>query len=249
VTKSTHPDALSKLDVGTAATWRAAGLSDRQLKTLIRAGELVRIRHGSYATASILRAADADARLRHALEVAAVTSKIRNGVASHQSAALMHGLDLLRTPAEATVTLTVPPEARSGPYGRARVVRHAAQLPAEHTTTLYGQAVTTAARTVIDIARTADFMDGVVVADSALHQRHASKTDLRRVLTRCARWPGVEQARRVVSFADTLAESVLESCARVFFHEHALPAPALQMHIIGPAGYFVARADFCWAEY
>ena len=53
----------------------------------------------------------------------------------------------------------------------------------------------------------------------------------------------------MVDFADGLAESVLESCARVFFHEQALPAPALQRNIIGPAGYFVARADFCWTKY
>ena len=249
MTKSTHSATLSKIDIGSAATWRAAGLSDAQLKTLLRTGDLVRIRHGTYVTAGILRAAEADARLRHTLEVVAVTSKIRKGVASHQSAALMHGLDLLRKPAEGAVTLTVPPGSRAGSYDRARVVRHAAQVPDSHVTKLYGQAVTTAARTVVDIARTATFMEGVVVADSALHQRHASKTDLRRVLAFCEHWRGIDQARQVVAFADTLAESVLESCARVFFREQALPAPALQLNIIGPAGYFIARADFCWTQY
>jgi predicted transcriptional regulator of viral defense system len=249
VTKSAHPDALSKIDVGTAATWRAAGLSNGQLKTLVRAGELVRIQYGLYATRSILRAAESDTGLRHALEVAAVTGRSRRGVASHQSAALIYMLDLLHKPKRGTVTLTVPPGGRGGPYAQAHVVRHAAQLPEEHVTRLYGQTVTTAARTVVDIARAATFMEGVVVADSALHQRHASKTDLRRVLARCERWPGIDQARRVVGFADTLAESVLESCARVFFHEQALPAPVLQMNIIGPAGYFIARTDFCWEQY
>jgi very-short-patch-repair endonuclease len=249
VTESTHSDALSKLDVGTAAAWRIAGVSDAKLKTLVRAGKLVRLRFGLYATASILATAETDARLRHAVEVAAVTCRTRNGVASHQSAALMHGLDLLHGPEEGTVTLTVPPGSRGGSYGRARVVRHAAQLPDEHVTRLYGQAVTTAGRTVIDIARSATFMEGVVVADSALHQRTVSKTDLRRVLARCEYWPGIERARRVVGFADVLAESVLESCARVFFREHDLPAPELQLNINGPAGYFIARADFCWRKY
>jgi hypothetical protein len=71
--------------------------------------------------------------------------------------------------------------------------------------------VTTAARTVADIARTTTFMGGVVVADAALYERHASKSELRRVLAGCERWPGTSRARQVTDFADGLAESVLES--------------------------------------
>ena len=44
-------------------------------------------------------------------------------------------------------------------------------------TTRYGVRVTTAARTVIDIARATSFMEGVVVADAALYERHVSKTE------------------------------------------------------------------------
>jgi hypothetical protein len=60
-------------------------------------------------------------------------------------------------------------------------------------------------------------MEGVVVADSALRQRWASKTELRRVLAGCNRWPGVGDARIVVEFANGLSESVFESIARVDF--------------------------------
>jgi len=86
----------------------------------------------------------------------------------------------------------------------------------------YGVPVTTAARTVADIARTTTFMEGVVVADAALYERHASKSELRRVLAGCERWPGTGRARQVIDFADGLAESVLESCARVLFRDHGL---------------------------
>ncbi len=112
----------------------------------------------------------------------------------------------------------------------------------------YGVPVTTAARTVIDVARSATFTAGVVVADSALHERHSSKADLRRVLARCEGWPGVARARRAVDFASPLAESVLESCARVVFHERGLPAPTLQAHILGADGGRIARVDFCWSR-
>lgn len=249
VTKRDRMIAMSKMDVGTAASWRAAGLSGTELAALIRTGELVKVRYGVYAKANVLKAAKDDPRLNHAVQVAAVRDRIRKGVASHHSAALMYGLGLLSKPTDGTVTLTLPPGQRTGPYGRAAVIRHTAKLPDSQITKLYGVPVTTAARTVADISRTATFMEGVVVADSALYERHTSKTELRRVLASCDRWPGIGQARQVLGFSSSLAESVLESCARVFLHEHGLPTPALQVNIIGRSGYFVARVDFCWARY
>lgn len=245
MTKRSLSDTLRDIHVGTAAQWRAAGISQSRLTTLIRAGQLVQLRHGVYATRAIVAETAADPRRRHALEVAAVTTaRTRAGVASHHSAALIHGLDLLRKPPEGTVTLTVPRAARTGQHRSGGVVRHAADVPGEHVVSRFGIPVTTAARTVADLARTATFMEAVVVADSALRGRLATKAELRRVLGYCARWPGVEQARRVADFSHPLAESVLESCARVVFHAHGLPRPALQVNIGGRE--FIGRVDFCW---
>jgi len=107
-------------------------------------------------------------------------------VANHQSAAMLFRLRLLTTPPGGTVTLTVPPGERRGGYSRSGVTCHVANLPADHVTKRYGLPITTAARTVIDIARTSPFTEAVVVADSALYERHTSKTELGRVLARCA---------------------------------------------------------------
>jgi hypothetical protein len=211
---------------------------------------VVRIRYGVYATGEIVAEAKSDSALRHAFEVAAVReTRNRGGVASHESAAMLWRLSLLNKVADGTVTLTVPPGPRTGQHKRTGVVSHAAELPDSHATELYGLPVTTAARTVIDVARSATFREGVVVADSALHERYSSKTDLRRVLARCKGWPGVAQARRAVDFASPLAESPLESCARVAFHEQGLPAPMLQTHILGTDGGGIGRVDFYWARY
>jgi hypothetical protein len=243
-------DAVGKNPVRSVAEWRAAGLSQRRLRGLVNSGELVRIRYGVYATREILAEAETDSGLRHALEVAAVAgTRSRGVVASHESAARLWRLSLLNKVADGTVTLTVPPGPRTGEYKRAGVVTHVAELPGEHVTELYGVPVTTAARTVIDIARSATFRAGVVVTDSALHERHSSKADLRRVLARCEGWPGVTGARRAVDFASPLAESALESCARVAFDEQGLPAPMLQAHILGADGGVIGRVDFCWMRY
>jgi hypothetical protein len=225
--------------------WRAAGISPARLTTLMRAGELVRIRHGVYATRTVVTATEANPPRRHALEVAAVTAaRPRGGVASHHSAALIHGLALLNRPPEGTVTLTVPPGTHTGTHNVRDVVRHAADLPDEHLARRFGVAVTSAPRTVCDLARTGTIMAAVVVADSALHQRLTTEAELRQVLERCARWPGIGQARSAVDFASPLAESVLESCARVVFGAYGLPPPALQVNIRGRE--FIGRVDFCW---
>ena len=243
-------DTLSKIDIGTLATWRAAGISTQQLRSLVNAGQLVKVRHGAYVTSGALARAETDPGLRHALEVAAAMATRRHrGTASHHSAARLYGLRLLNQPPDGTVSLTVPPGTRAGRYRQdAGVICHAAEL-ADQVTTRYGVRVTTAARTVVDIARTTTFVEGVVVADAALYERHASKSELRRVLACCERWPGTSRARQVIDFADGLAESVLESCARVIFRDHGLPPPELQVHITGRDRTVIARVDFFWRRY
>jgi hypothetical protein len=243
-------DALSNITIGTTATWRAAGVSESRLAALVRTGELVKIRYGVYATASMIARAEVDPRFGHALQVFAIRATgTRKAVASHHSAAQMHGLNLLEKLHEGTVTLTMSSGSRTGPYNRAGVIRHIAELPDAHVTKLYGVPVTTAARTVADIARTTSFTEGVVVADSALRERFASKTEIRRVLASCGRWPGISQARDVADFASPSAESVLESCARVSFRDQGLPPPELQVSIIGHTDHFIARVDFLWRQY
>ena len=165
-------------------------------------------------------------------------------MASHQSAAEAHGLDLLRRPS-ALVTLTRQPGLGSK-SGKPNVRVHTAELPAAHVGGRFGVPVTTVPRTVIDLARALDFRAGVVVADSALHQHLTSKKELRQVLADCRRWPGVRRAARVVDFADGLAESVLESIARVAFRDLGLPSPELQVTISDDD--FIGRVDFLWRQ-
>jgi hypothetical protein len=237
------------MGVASAQSWLAAGLSQRELASLVRTGDLVRVRYGTYAKASMVASAAADPVLAHALEVAGVLARQPRAIVSHESAATLRGLDLLKGPSSRTVHVTVPPGARAGSYRQANVIRHSAALPEAHVTRLFGVPTTTAARTAVDIARSDTFTAGVVTADSALHERWASKTELRRVLASCDGWPGIGNATTVVDFASALAESVLESCARVVFHERRLPAPELQVAVFGRGGGQIARVDFLWREY
>ena len=104
VTLSDAPVAVRKKTVGTVREWRAAGITPAQFRSLTRAGDLVRVRHGVYATRSAVESATTDPRQAHALRVAAARTAVgRHAVASHQSAAVLHGIDLLRDPGDDAV--------------------------------------------------------------------------------------------------------------------------------------------------
>jgi len=124
---------------------------------------------------------------------------------------------------------------------------YAAELPPEHVTKQFKIPVTTVARMVIDLARMSSFMAAVVSADSALHRSKTTKKELGSVLSACGKWPGLIQARRVMSFSDERSESVLESCARVIFDAHGLPPPDLQVEL--GAERFAGRVDFYWRDH
>jgi len=249
VTVSDVPAAVRKRTAGTVGEWRAVGVTSAQFRSLTRSGELVRVRHGVYATRAAVESASLDPRQGHALRVAAARAAIgRQAVASHQSAALMHGIDLLHGPADNMVWLTRPP----GQYRNRRpegVHLYSARLPVQQVRTLYGLPVTTATRTVVDLARSLTFMEGVVAVDSALRLGKTTDRGLADVLRSCAGWPGADRAKRVTDFSSEDAGSVLESCARVVFAEASLPGPVLQAAIATAEGEFIGRVDFCWPAY
>jgi hypothetical protein len=240
--------AIGRQEVATTAQWAARGVSEGRLRHLVRTGDLVALRRGVYARAASLASAADDPARTHAFQVAAaLLAADALASASHQSAAILHGLDLLKRPPESLVTLTRPPHVGGNRVSRNDLQIYTGRLLPGHVRKHYGLPVTSVARTVVDLARTLPFMDGVVVADSALHARKTTQAELASVLAACPGWPGVRRARRVLAFSDHRSESVLESCARVTFDDRGLPPPELQIDIGDDE--FIGRVDFCWLEY
>lgn len=229
----------------TAAQARAAGCGKAAIRRALRSGEWVTLRRGVYVEASQLAAVTGCPEKRHALDVAALRLVVGYAaVAGGTSAARILGLDLLGQLAPEPVLLT--DAAVKGTHRNGYVLRSAA-LPSHHRATKHGVPITSAARTVIDLARTRPFVEGVVVADSALRRGLLSADQLGGVLENCSTWSGIARACRVVDFADPLAESVLESLSRVAIHEQNLPAPRTQV-ALGDAWGPRCRVDFLWED-
>ena len=218
----------------------ADGYRYSDLTQLRRQGRLDHVRRGAYARPG----ADLDEAARHLRLVRATVPLLTASVLSHLSAAVVHGLPLPRGRL-AHVQVTRPDAGSGRRHGH--VHRFVAPLAAEDVTVRDGLAVTSLARTVVDLARTLPFADAVATADAALRQG-LDPVALQLVLGQAAGRPGVAAARRVVAFADGRSESAGESRSRVVLHRLGLPPSTLQLEVLDADGHLVGRCDFAWEE-
>ncbi|GAA1392938.1 hypothetical protein GCM10009613_38830 [Pseudonocardia kongjuensis] len=223
---------------------RAAGWSDDELRRARRTGVLRQLRRGAYLDGAL----PADAVERHHATTRAVLAQLGEAaVASHVSAAVLHGLAVWNLPLD-RVHVT-----RDRSYGGRRtrdLHLHPSPLGASDRTVVGGLAVTTCARTVVDIARTAGFEIAVALADSALARRERGvpppllRHELDMAVAAAAGRRGAGAVRRVAAFADGRSGSVGESRARVALAVAGLPEPELQFPIVVAGHRYLA--DFAW---
>ena len=220
-----------------------AGLVDDEIRRRRRRGEWTGLQRGAYLVGS----ARPSARQQHLLMVRATLAGLRvPAVVSHASAAALHGLPLwgLRL---GQVHVTRVPPARSADETRLR--SHVARLAPHDITAVDGTAVTSVARTVLDVARSVPFPAALAVADAALASELTTPDELLGVLEAGAGTRGTRSARRVVEAADRRSESVGESRSRALMIDAGLPVPDLQVEVRRADGSLVGRCDFGWREH
>lgn len=223
------------------ARLRADGYSDHELRRMLRSGELSAVRPGAY----LAGAPPDDLAARHLLAVhAAVAALSPDTVVSHVSAAVVHGLPVWGVPLEIVHVTRV--RRRSGGRRGARVHVHSAPLDPDEIVVVGGTAVTSAARTLADLARQFGFESAVVTADAALHRHLVDRAGLDAAVARYPRWPGLPAARRALAFADARALNPGESRSRVAIARAGLPAPVPQWVVRTADGVFVGEVDFGW---
>lgn len=192
--------------------------------------------------AASLPAMPEDRHLR--LIMATMPQLRRDGVLSHGSAAVMHGLPVAARALE-RVHLTRP---RVGGGVRRHLVEvHASCLSASEVVSLHGFEVTSLERTVADLARSRPAEEAVAAGDRAVAMQLDAQV-LGKVLEDQHGWPGIGRAREVAAFLDGRAESPGESVSRWRFRQARLPAPQSQYEVRSD-GAVIARCDFCWEEH
>jgi predicted transcriptional regulator of viral defense system len=253
------PDTGRLAGIITAAELADAGFTKSKIDILVGCGVLLRPTRGVYARSRQVRQLTTTEHGKVMLRVAAAAAILGgDAVGSHADAAAVHKLALLTRPKANSISVSRPLGApRTKSSQRSFIQLRNSDLPAEHRVLRDGVPVTSVARTVVDLARTTSLREGVVVADSALHHKLTTKTELYAVIDHCGRWPGIAQARRAVDFSDALSESPLESLARLAFADAGLPTPELQAWVggdlgcsdLGGGGRPLGRADFYWPDH
>lgn len=193
-----------------------AGLAAHTVDELVRHGRWVAVRRGVYTTADRWAALDEWTGRPLAQAWAASLNMSQPHVLSHESAALAHGMAILRPPAW-TAHIT-----RFGVQGtrlRHGVCHHLAPFEPDQIVDVAGIPTLDPARTALDIARHHGMGLGamryaVVACDAALRVG-ATRRDLERALRAMRSWAHVTVAREAVALADAGAESPAESLARL----------------------------------
>lgn len=202
---------------------------------------LARVRRGSYAVRAEWDGCGAAARYR-----ALVTSTMRglrrpDAVASHWAAAALWDLPVLGAwPSVVDVVV-----AAGAPCGSHVVRRHRVrQVPQPYAR--YGVAVTSPARTVVDLARCSQLGAALVVADAALAGGWCSPEELDGEVDAIeAGGRGRRLAEQAVRLADGRAESPGESLSRAQMYSWGCAQPDLQVPLGDDRGTF-GYADFGW---
>lgn len=220
-------------------TWQSAvrQYGRSRVQRWVRTGCWVRQATGIYA--SVDTAVDPFTRIRLAVQSAG-----SNHVVVGESAAIIHGFGVLDRGA---VELAGGPNKTARTRSGVRI--HGYKIPPCDLMEIGELVVTTPTRTVVDLARSVDRIDGLAIVDAALARGACTAETLAAQLERQARSRGIVQARQLVGWGDGDAESPMESRARLRVLDSALPRPVVQHWVCDRSGKPVYRLDLAWPEF
>lgn len=251
-----------------AATHGSQSREAAALRRDARRGHLETLHPGVFVESAAWHALDP--RARHRLTVHAVMSRLAPGaIASHSSAAVLHGLPSATWP-RGPVHVIDPRRTRT--QVSERVVRHAGPVAPGDVVAIDGLLVTSEHRTAIDVARRASFADAVLCVDALLRREalragafspgpaawppnreqrrerveaaaHLTRGVLLERIDASRGTRGLVAARRVVEFATPWAENGGESLCRLALLTVGAPEPLMQVEFYDGQG-LAGRCDF-----
>lgn len=231
-----------------ASDWRAEG-REGELRALIRSGVLHPVGRGvarwsSFASEALARGAHPRDDTHLARVRAAALNAPPRAVTSHESAALLWGLQALADwPARVSQTVPVGSDARTSRW----VVRHASSLSGS--AVVDGVRVTTPERTVADVARFAARPTAFELAATAMFAPRAGQPlttidGVQRELDRLGAARGVRAARAVVGAVGSGCESAAEARSLMLILDSGFQRPEQQVRLGDHEGGLVV--DYLW---
>lgn len=223
----------------------AHGYRDEDLRAYLRAGGLVRIRHGAYTFADVWAAADDVAR--HRLRAHAVLrSHDSRVVLSHTSAAAEHGLRLFEPDlGRVHVTCLDRPIART----TGDIVYHQGHCTDDDVVLVGSQLVVEPVRAGLEAASLTHSAGGLVLLDSVLDLRLGTLDQIHTGFQRISGWPSSRSLQITVRLVREGAQSPGESLSRHMMWTQHLPEPALQFEVRDQWGHLVGITDFAWPDH
>jgi hypothetical protein len=197
----------------------ALGMSPSTIRRRVLDGALVVVGHGILATPGVLT---------NELTVLLAATHALDAVASHESAARLHGLEGLK---DLRPVVSVPIR-RSNRFAGV-VVHQLTDLVPEHTGTKYGVPVTTAPRTIIDLAAVAPGKLVQRLVDDANRIGIATYREVWDLLGQLARRgkPGIRKLRRILELRldmNLVTDSTLEMRLIDLLTSAGIPLPQTQ---------------------
>jgi hypothetical protein len=110
-----------------------------------------------------------------------------------------------------------------------------------------GRQVTSAAWTAVEVARGLRRPRALATLDAALRSESCSRGEVWRAAVEQAGRRGIIAVRELIPLADALAESPMESEARLAMIDGGLPIPTLEYEIVDANGE-LRRVDFAWPD-
>jgi hypothetical protein len=206
-------------------------LSRSQLDTRIARGDLIKVWTGVYASAE----PDTKTRLRGLDLRAGAPVAICLG-----TAAAAHGFD---TEEDDDLHVLTPPRHLLRDSDGLKVHRRdgAPLVMAD------GRRATSPAWTAVEVARGLRRPRALATLDAALRSRTCVRQDMHMAAVEQFGRRGIVHVRELIPLADALAESPMESEARLMMLDGGLPSPALQYEVIDADGR-LWRLDFAWPD-
>lgn len=223
----------------------ASGLTDNQIRRLVRAHVLHRVRYGAYVTNSVWLESDSEQRHR-ILSRAVLRTAHESTALTHVSSLVERRIPLWGLPLDVVHTTRVKPE-RAGRRAR-DWIPHRGVLDESQVEDLNGVRISSAVRSAMEVTTIAGVEASLVAVNGLLRAKAMTLEVFAEEVERCRYWPGSLTSDLVLRLADPRLESVGEDRFSYLAYAQGLPKPTPQVMIYEEDGKLFARVDFAWPE-